>query len=1211
MAYTYLPKNKLDGTVTLDKIALEFAAIKSSDDFSTSIKCEETTIGKITNICTGSSSPAIVPRGICWGGVNGQYLFIITPNTIYRIETSTDRPVGVTSDYHWNSDFDLVANGSATSRVIGTGSTTGLVENNGQGIAFNPDGTICVITGDGNSVSEFSLTTPWDLSTLTYVRKFSLTNRKIKEYAPTDLCYSDNGKKLFIIGAFKDRVHILNLSTPFSLSGSVYNTYFDLIDAAGGKLIEYPSSIAFSDAGKSMYVSGYISPSLGRIFKYELSLPYDPTTAFFSDEFNITSYETEPLSIAFSKFGTVKNHPTGGSNTLYDIKDNLLISGVSNLFTLELPPVTETYNTPVKLSDFYRGKNYIPVEITGPALNIPIEFDQSKIIGFSDSAIEKTNLEYNDSFNTASPYTTYGIDFSFDGDYAFVNRADSNDTDIIRIPTTDKKLNLFSYNQDSTQSFSIAAQKLGGINADAIANSWTRFSHGGVDYPANSWELLVNYTYDSANNRIISNNVNEYAGIINPAKVSSYSMSGFVTSGALEANPIGVVSGFNEFGTKATELGYPSSYSITNALIYYAGSFTDPLVGKDKLKAVLEARGFTVTFSTYLPSDLSPYQQIWDLNFENTALSITAATKYREVLARGGFVYLTGENAGFPNRNNSLSNFVYTVTGYYLGSVTTDGSSIFNLNQTYCPSTTYMTGSAVGVMTATNAVPIAWPGTYTGKAGFWAWFGNQNQMYNQYTGTLMLGFDINWFNKDEANNALVINDFVDYIANSAVPGINYMEATISVERFPVYSTNLYDNNTIIKDLSTTHSAAYSYPNLPTFSITLNANKIPTATDFFNAEKTILIKGPIKKDRTQLTGTTQNWSIASTYFEVKKENEHLGIFLGGLLNPDEFSSNYTPSATRDDDWDWKNLNSSVTEGFGYYINLLTGEYKYKDFGDPTVINGTGTITDSNILNSLLLFSEETGYGFSRYDGTGIHSDIHINGTPFNINPNNYLDKFATHKIGKGGYKLFTAVNTSNLNDSLYTSQILSYDLLTKYDLNDVSYSNEILYTHDRLNTINGKINSFDFGKDSFEVEGKVLYTLSDLTDSTNIIDQYSLATTWNISSAVKQYNKSISNSEIGFKPTLMSLTNNGNNIVFAGKSNKIKIGTLSTPYLIDTLSFTSGPTSIFETPLSSINTLWVANDFSELVVGDSDSDILFKFENKLKNPISFSNFFDSI
>ena len=75
-----------------------------------------------------------------------------------------------------------------------------------------------------------------------------------------------------------------------------------------------------------------------------------------------------------------------------------------------------------------------------------------------------------------------------------------------------------------------------------------------------------------------------------------------------------------------------------------------------------EAAGHTVTSADSYPSDVSSYNQIWDMRYPD-ALSSSEITKLKTVLENGGTVYLTGEHSGLAERNNSITSFIQDVGG--------------------------------------------------------------------------------------------------------------------------------------------------------------------------------------------------------------------------------------------------------------------------------------------------------------------------------------------------------------------------------------------------------------------------------------------------------------------------------------------------------------------------------------------------------------------
>lgn len=76
------------------------------------------------------------------------------------------------------------------------------------------------------------------------------------------------------------------------------------------------------------------------------------------------------------------------------------------------------------------------------------------------------------------------------------------------------------------------------------------------------------------------------------------------------------------------------------------------------------AAGNTVTVVDALPANLAGYQQVWDLRFSNNQ-AITAAqqSQYLSYLQGGGGMFVMGENAGFPTRNNSILSLIGAAGG--------------------------------------------------------------------------------------------------------------------------------------------------------------------------------------------------------------------------------------------------------------------------------------------------------------------------------------------------------------------------------------------------------------------------------------------------------------------------------------------------------------------------------------------------------------------
>ena len=71
-------------------------------------------------------------------------------------------------------------------------------EDKPNGFTFNNDGTKMFITGhDGDDVNEYTLSTAWNVSTYSWVAKFST---KSEDSQSRDVKFNQDGTKMFVLG---------------------------------------------------------------------------------------------------------------------------------------------------------------------------------------------------------------------------------------------------------------------------------------------------------------------------------------------------------------------------------------------------------------------------------------------------------------------------------------------------------------------------------------------------------------------------------------------------------------------------------------------------------------------------------------------------------------------------------------------------------------------------------------------------------------------------------------------------------------------------------------------------------------------------------------------------------------------------------------------------------------------------------------------------
>jgi hypothetical protein len=135
------------------------------------------------------------------------------------------------AEYNLSTAWDLsTASYSQNSTTINTTPNT-------SGIMFKNDGTVLYTTSrfTTNAINEYSLSTAWDVSTLSYVQNFLVGT---EDGNPTDLYIKPDGTKMYMVGYSTDYVY------QYSLSSSVgYTvTYDSTLQWGGGTAPDSPAA---------------------------------------------------------------------------------------------------------------------------------------------------------------------------------------------------------------------------------------------------------------------------------------------------------------------------------------------------------------------------------------------------------------------------------------------------------------------------------------------------------------------------------------------------------------------------------------------------------------------------------------------------------------------------------------------------------------------------------------------------------------------------------------------------------------------------------------------------------------------------------------------------------------------------------------------------------------------------------------------------------
>ena len=192
---------------------------------------------------------------------------------VYRFDLTTAYDISTCAYVQETSDLDDVDNLNNSN----AGNYTGALNNNRlQGIEINNDGTKLFLLWKGTDTRllEFTLTTPYDLTTMTLVTNAGIDVTSVSN--PASMRFSLNGKRIFIIDHNENDALVTQISltnaydtSSFNLDGSV-----DINDLTPSN--NEPRGIAFNASGLKIYIGNDRNQnSADQIMEYNLVCPFN------------------------------------------------------------------------------------------------------------------------------------------------------------------------------------------------------------------------------------------------------------------------------------------------------------------------------------------------------------------------------------------------------------------------------------------------------------------------------------------------------------------------------------------------------------------------------------------------------------------------------------------------------------------------------------------------------------------------------------------------------------------------------------------------------------------------------------------------------------------------------------------------------------------------------------------------------------------------
>jgi len=134
-------------------------------------------------------------------------------------------------------------------------------------LAFNTDGTKMFIVGfTGDDVNEYALSTAFNISTATFVDSFSVS---AQASAPTGLAFNTDGTKMYVLDNASNNISQYSLSTGFDVSTASYSQTFSITSQETSG-----TGLAFNTDGTKMFVIGTAADS---VLEYSIGTSVTPT----------------------------------------------------------------------------------------------------------------------------------------------------------------------------------------------------------------------------------------------------------------------------------------------------------------------------------------------------------------------------------------------------------------------------------------------------------------------------------------------------------------------------------------------------------------------------------------------------------------------------------------------------------------------------------------------------------------------------------------------------------------------------------------------------------------------------------------------------------------------------------------------------------------------------------------------------------------------
>lgn len=149
-------------------------------------------------------------------------------------------------------------------------------ESNSSCAYFSPDGTKFYLCGSDRIIYQYTLSTPWDISTMSY-DSINLNLSSLESNGIYGIYFSPDGKYFYYSGDYENKIYQYELSTAWNISTA--SDTDNAIDVSSQETS--PRGICFSEDGKQLYVAGEANK---KVYLYNLDVAWSLASSRYSGQ---------------------------------------------------------------------------------------------------------------------------------------------------------------------------------------------------------------------------------------------------------------------------------------------------------------------------------------------------------------------------------------------------------------------------------------------------------------------------------------------------------------------------------------------------------------------------------------------------------------------------------------------------------------------------------------------------------------------------------------------------------------------------------------------------------------------------------------------------------------------------------------------------------------------------------------------------------------